>query len=52
MGRYGDSGMPVAGREEPFRVPDTMALRAGQEVDRIVQHPPLICIEVSSPEDT
>ncbi|HEY0307358.1 MAG TPA: Uma2 family endonuclease [Acidobacteriaceae bacterium] len=34
-----------------FRVPDVMVLRAGQKVERIVKQPPLICMEVLSPED-
>ena len=35
-----------------FRVPDVLALRRGQKVNRIVQEAPLLCIEVLSPEDT
>jgi Uma2 family endonuclease len=35
-----------------FRVPDTMVLRKGHKVHRIVREAPLICIEVMSPEDT
>jgi Uma2 family endonuclease len=38
--------------EERFRIPDSMVLRAGQKVHRIVREAPLICIEVMSPEDT
>lgn len=35
-----------------FRVPDTMVLRADQQVRRILHDAPLICIEVISPQDT
>jgi hypothetical protein len=35
-----------------FRVPDSMILRAGEQVKRIVSVAPLLCIEVKSPEDT
>ncbi|SNS30713.1 Endonuclease, Uma2 family (restriction endonuclease fold) [Granulicella rosea] len=38
--------------EDRFRVPDTMVLRAGLEIERIVYDVPLICIEVISREDT
>jgi Uma2 family endonuclease len=35
-----------------FRIPDVMVLGAGDDPRRIVRQPPLICIEVLSPEDT
>lgn len=35
-----------------FRVPDILAMRRGQKVNRIVREAPLLCIEVLSPEDT
>lgn len=35
-----------------FRVPDICVLRADAPRERIVQYPPLLCIEVLSPEDT
>ncbi len=38
--------------EKRFRVPDLMVLLQPQKVDRIVRQPPLLCIEVLSPEDT
>ncbi len=38
--------------EDRFRVPDTMVLPAGLQVERIVYDVPLICIEVISREDT
>jgi Uma2 family endonuclease len=35
-----------------FRIPDILAMRRGQTVQRIVHEAPLLCIEVLSPEDT
>ena len=35
-----------------FRVPDVLAVRAGESIDRFVTRPPLIAIEILSPEDT
>lgn len=35
-----------------FRIPDVCVLRREQPVEEIITHPPLICIEVPSPEDT
>lgn len=35
-----------------FRVPDVCLLRAGAAREQIVTTPPLLCIEVLSPEDT
>jgi len=35
-----------------FRVPDVLVTRAGDAFDRYVTHPPLIAIEILSPEDT
>jgi Uma2 family endonuclease len=35
-----------------FRVPDVCVLRKGAPRDQIVVEPPLLCIEVLSPEDT
>jgi Uma2 family endonuclease len=34
-----------------FRVPDVLVLRAGEFFERYVTHPPLIAIEILSPED-
>jgi Uma2 family endonuclease len=34
-----------------FRVPDVSVLRAGAPRERIITHPPLIAIEILSPED-
>ncbi len=34
-----------------FRVPDLMVLRQGSTKERIVTHPPLLVIEILSPED-
>jgi Uma2 family endonuclease len=35
-----------------FRVPDVLVVRSGEEFDRYVTQPPLIAIEILSPEDT
>ena len=35
-----------------FRVPDVLVMRAGDKFDRYVTHPPLIAIEILSPEDS
>lgn len=35
-----------------FRVPDVLVMRAGEKFDRYVTQPPLIAIEILSPEDT
>jgi Uma2 family endonuclease len=35
-----------------FRVPDVLVVRAGESFDRYVTHPPLIAVEILSPEDT
>jgi Uma2 family endonuclease len=34
-----------------FRVPDVLVVRAGEPFDRYLTHPPLIAIEILSPED-
>ena len=36
---------------ETFRVPDVLVVRAGQSIDRYLTEPPLIAIEILSPED-
>ncbi len=35
-----------------FRVPDVLVVRAGEKFDRFVTQPPLIAIEILSPEDS
>ncbi len=35
-----------------FRVPDVLVMRTGEKFDRYVTHPPLIAIEILSPEDS
>ena len=35
-----------------FRVPDVMLVQEGNLLERIVRTPPLLCIEVLSPDDT
>lgn len=39
-------------RPRNFRVPDVLVVRAGEKFDRYVTQPPLIAIEILSPEDT
>ena len=35
-----------------FRVPDILVVRSGETIVRYVTHPPLIAVEILSPEDT
>ncbi len=35
-----------------FRVPDVLVVRAGERIDHYITSPPLIAIEILSPEDT
>jgi Uma2 family endonuclease len=35
-----------------FRVPDVLVVRAGESFERYLTHPPLIAVEILSPEDT
>ena len=35
-----------------FRVPDVLVVRAGESFERYLPHPPLIAVEILSPEDT
>ncbi|HVU45924.1 MAG TPA: Uma2 family endonuclease [Terracidiphilus sp.] len=35
-----------------FRVPDVLVIRAGEKFERYITQPPLIAIEILSPEDT
>ncbi len=39
-------------RAATFRVPDVLVVRAGHRFERFVTEPPLIAIEILSPEDT
>ena len=39
-------------KERNFRVPDVLVVRAGERFERYVTQPPLIAIEILSPEDT
>ncbi len=39
-------------RKTRFRVPDVLVVRAGEKFERYVTQPPLIAIEILSPEDT
>ncbi len=39
-------------RETRFRVPDVLVVRAGEKFERYLDQPPLIAIEIHSPEDT
>ena len=39
-------------RDTRFRVPDVLVVRAGEKFERYVTQPPLIAIEILSPEDT
>jgi Uma2 family endonuclease len=38
-------------RPERFRIPDVCALRAEAPVEQVIETPPLLCVEVLSPED-
>lgn len=42
----------VQTQRDHFRVPDLAILRAGTPRERILTHPPLLVIEIQSPEDT
>jgi Uma2 family endonuclease len=42
----------VQTQSDRFRVPDLTVLRAGLPRERILTHPPLLVIEIQSPEDT
>jgi Uma2 family endonuclease len=42
----------VQTQRDHFRVPDVTILRAGTLRERILTHPPLLVIEIQSPEDT
>jgi Uma2 family endonuclease len=42
----------VQTQENHFRVPDITVLRAGAPRERVLTHPPLLVIEILSPEDT
>lgn len=42
----------VQTQRDHFRVPDLTILRAGTPRERILTHPPLLVIEIQSPEDT
>jgi Uma2 family endonuclease len=42
----------VQTQQTHFRVPDVTILRAGTPRERILTHPPLLVIEIQSPEDT
>jgi Uma2 family endonuclease len=35
-----------------FRVPDVLVVRTGESFERYLKHPPLVAIEILSPEDT
>jgi len=37
---------------ENFRVPDVLVVQAGESIERYVTRPPLIAVEILSPEDT
>ena len=39
-------------RERSFRIPDICLTDASMPREQIIRHPPLLCIEVLSPEDT
>lgn len=42
----------VQTQNDHFRVPDVTVLRSGTPRERILTHPPLLVIEIQSPEDT
>lgn len=51
-GVFGLTGQRVQIAARRFRVPDLCVLRVGDPTDDILTHPPLIAIEILSPEDT
>ena len=38
--------------ETRYRVPDICMLRRDRAIEQIISHPPLVCIEVLSPDDS
>jgi len=46
------SEQPVQTQHDHFRVPDLTILRSGAARERILTHPPLLVIEIQSPEDS
>jgi Uma2 family endonuclease len=51
-GVYGLTEQRVQITPHQFRIPDVCVLRVGAPAEDIVTHPPLIAIEILSPEDT
>ena len=54
-GEWGVFGLPeqrVQTQRDHFRVPDLTVIRAGLPRERILTRPPLLVIEIQSPEDT
>ncbi len=45
-------GLRTQTKATNFRVPDVLVVRAGEKFERYVTQPPLIAIEILSPEDT
>lgn len=39
-------------KPDRFRIPDVMVIGSGEKIDRYPKTPPLLCVEVLSPEDT
>jgi Uma2 family endonuclease len=49
---YGLTGQRIKIAQRKYRIPDICVLRVGSPREKILTHPPLIAIEIMSPEDS